>query len=245
MNQGQDKDIALIKDFIQRSAELVGYFELADSKMQEWKMTIEQKIREQESRFQAQSEITQKQLQRFEDVLDQAGLTRVCLMADTIISQSNAQLEAIKKAGESMLQQSHYEQKIASATINDALATLQRYCTDSITLIDKELSQHDPNEFRRIASNSCEQVERTAKDAIGKSKRILHSVRWKTALLTIISSTITAFAIGLYVGDEFPWEIHQHAMNEREAGKLLIQAWPTLSHDDRKKILQQNDKVLG
>jgi hypothetical protein len=42
---------------------------------------------------------------------------------------------------------------------------------------------------------------------------------------------------GLYTNNEYPWEMHQQALNERDAGKILLNAWPTLTYHEKNKIL--------
>ena len=43
------------------------------------------------------------------------------------------------------------------------------------------------------------------------------------------------------MSNELPWEIHQHAINERQAGKVLMQAWPMLSEEEKTKILGKRE----
>ena len=245
MDLSLEKDIASIKEFMRHSAEFIAYFELTDTKMHEWKISIEQQIAEHHTKYRQQMEHITQQLQVFENLLTQAGLARFRLMADNILVQSNTHLQEIKTVARNTLEQMQFERQELTDYFNKSFQCLQEYCYDATKKIDRELSRHDPEHFRRTASESCDQVERTATDAIIKSKRMLRSVHWKTALLTIITSIITAFTIGLYVSDELPWEQHQEAMNEREAGKLLIQAWPQLSHEDRRKILHYDKSTLG
>ncbi|MCC5791351.1 MAG: hypothetical protein JJT82_01905 [Legionellaceae bacterium] len=245
MSEQLEKDIATIKEFVRQSAEFIAYFELVDSKIQEWQCSFETNLQHQQNHLQKQHSYLDKEIKLFEETLTQAGLARFRLQADKLLQQSEHHLKQVERFTSNGLQNLQAQQEQLQHFIRDALTKMDLHCQQGIQKIDQQLSRYDADHFRRIASDSCEQVERVAQHAIDKSNAAVRTLQWKTVLLTAAASLLTAFAIGLYVSDEWPWEMHQQAMNEREAGKILMKAWPKLTHAQRTTILHQENIPLG
>ena len=91
--------------------------------------------------------------------------------------------------------------------------------------------------MNQIKEHSCEQVEKSAQNAIQKSEKLLRLFQWRSIVLILFTTLITTVTTGLYINDEFPWDFHRQATNERSAGKILMKAWPVLSQEEREKVL--------
>jgi hypothetical protein len=178
MDHYQENDWIRIKELLQHTSEFIAYFELAETKMREWRQEIEQ----QAIRLQQQQEALQ--------VLTEHSLAQI---------------------------NKHSEQ----ATQN----------------ISSQLGQYDPQQFQRIALESCEQVKRAANNAVNKSNKLLQIFHLRFNFFAVLTTLLTAFIVVLYLNGELPWEMHHQAKNERQAGKVLLQAWPKLSQEEKTKIL--------
>ena len=64
MDTQLEKDISKIKDFVKHSAEFIAYFELADTKIQDWHAKIEAEIYQQGQRHEAQIAAIETQIQQ-------------------------------------------------------------------------------------------------------------------------------------------------------------------------------------
>ena len=65
------------------------------------------------------------------------------------------------------------------------------------------------------------------------------------SLVAVFTTVLTAFVILLYLNGELPWEMHHKAINERHAGKVLLQAWPNLTLEEKTKILNDDNLQHG
>ena len=99
------------------------------------------------------------------------------------------------------------------------------------------LNHYDVHQFHRIAHESCNHIEQVSHQVLQKSNQLLKRFQWRLGGFILILSLITGFTMCLYLNNEFPWEIHDHAVNERQAGKMLIQAWPKLNLKEKTKII--------
>jgi len=185
------------------------------------------------------------QITAFEELLTQAGVARFRVQLDAMLEDNNKQIQNLQSVCETLETRFSEERQIHADFVSNATRTLEEHCEKAIKKINTQLAQYDADHFRRTASDSCEQVEKVAQNAIGKSNKALKTLQWRQVGLAIVASVITAFTIGLYVSDEWPWELHQQAMNERDAGKLLMKVWPQLSTEDKHKIIGYDHHDTG
>lgn len=129
------------------------------------------------------------------------------------------------------------QQDHLSLITEKSLAQISQHSEQLIHHLDSQLSQYSPHHFQRIAQESCDYVKQAANDAVHKSNRLLHTFQMRFNFFAVFITILTAFIVVLYLNGELPWEMHHVAKNERQAGKILLQAWPQLSQEEKKKIL--------
>lgn len=232
-----DQDLSKLKELLRHTGEFIAYFELAESKMIEWRQDIEHQAQIQEQKVQQQLHKLHNELEALQEVLSQAGLARFRLTAETTLKQGEEHLAALQMAGVQLVHEISEKHNEFSRLTEKSLAQIEQYAAEALVKIDKQLMHYDVQHFRRVASESCEQVERVASHAVSKSSRLLHSFQWRSIALALTITLLTTFMIGLYLSNEFPWETHRQAQSEREAGKVLLKAWPSLSQEEKTKIL--------
>ena len=232
-----EQDIARLTELLRRTGEFIAYFELAETKMMEWRQDIEHLALAQQQQFEQQSHALQNRLGALSDILNQAALTPFHNTADETSSQNQEHLLAVKKTEQQLLRQMNICQRELTTLTQHAITQMTQHGSVIITQIDKKLSTFDIQNFYRIANESCNQIENSAHTAIVKSGKLLHSFQWQSVVLTLFTTLVTAFAIGLYASGEYPWESHQHVLNERGAGKVLMNAWSKLTLQEKTKIL--------
>ncbi|WP_133130652.1 hypothetical protein [Legionella yabuuchiae] len=237
MEQLDEQDIARLKELLRRTGEFIAYFELAETKMLEWRHEIEQKALAHQTTFQQQLQALQVELESVQEMFTAAGLSKFRLTTDNALKQAQEYLQAMKETKASVLKElsdCNVELKDLSKA---AVEQLSEHSTKALESMNGQLSHYDVKQFARIANESCQKVEMSASHAIRISNKLLARFQWRTVALTFMTTLVTAFAIGLYVSDEFPWETHERAVNERGAGKLLMNAWSKLTYQEKVKIL--------
>lgn len=238
MEHLQENDLNKIKELLRHTGEFIAYFELAESKMIEWRQEMEQ----QAVRLNQQSQRLQKELTTLEDLLSQAGTTRFRVIAEKALSQGEIQLQLLENSCNQFSANFQEQQDQLELLTAQCVTKIEQHCAKSTETIAKQLAKYDVHQFHRVANESCDHVERVANDAVLKSNKLLSMFEVRFGLFTVFTTIATAFFIVLYLNGELPWETHHKAMNERHAGKALLQAWPKLTLEEKTKII--NDNVL-
>jgi uncharacterized protein YukE len=237
MESLDEQDVIKLKNLLQHTGEFIAYFELVDSKMIEWRHDIERRAQAQQQQFQQQLQALQGELGSLQEMFTSAGIARFRLTADNALQQGQDYLNAMQDTKSDILKQiDDFKSDFASLS-EHSVNSLNNHTIKSLASIDEQLGHYDHRQFSRIANESCLYVEKSANNAIARSNKLLRMFQWRSVVLTFATSLLTAFALGLYLSDELPWEIHQHVMNERGAGKLLMSAWPNLSQQEKNKII--------
>ncbi|RUR20565.1 hypothetical protein ELY21_00305 [Legionella sp. km535] len=236
MEQYQDNDIVRVKELLRHTGEFIAYFELAETKMLEWREEIEQ----QNTKLLHCTQSLQNELATIIDLLSQAGVAQFKLTAEKALVQGEANLHILERnCNEFALKFQQHQNQLTTLT-EQCIDKIEKNATKATQTIIAQLARYDVHQFHRIASESCDHVERVANDAVNKSNKLLNMFQLRFGLFAVFTTLLTAFVIVLYLSDELPWEMHRQAMNEREAGKVLLQAWPNLSQEEKEKILNDD-----
>lgn len=237
MEQLEQQDVIRLKELLRRTGEFIAYFELAETKMMEWRQDLEQREHLQHQQIKQQLATLQSESEALQSTLTEAGLARFRLAAENSLAQGKEHLHEMQQMKAQILKQISDSQLEMTQLSQQILKHIHQHAEQSLTQIDAQLSRYDVQQFNRIANESCEQINHAARDAMSKSRQLLKLFHWRTAALSLLVTLVTVFTLSLYMSDEYPWEIHQHAQNERNAGKMLMTAWPQLTHQEKIKIL--------
>lgn len=241
MEHYQDGDIVRVKELLRHTGEFIAYFELAETKMMEWREEIEQ----QNIRILHYTQSLHNELTSINELLSQAGTARFRILAENALSQGKENLHIFEQTCNSFTENAqNYQEKLNHLT-NQCINKIEAHAEKTTQTIAMHLSKYDVHQFHRIASESCDHVERVANDAVSKSNKLLSMFQLRFGLFAVLTTILTAFVIVLYLSDELPWEMHHQAMNERQAGKVLLQAWPNLSQEEKEKILHEEGLKHG
>lgn len=238
MEHPQQDDLVRVKELLRRTGEFIAYFELAETKMIEWREEMEQ----QSTRLNQHSQRLQSELTALEDLLSQAGTTRFRVIAEKALSQGEMQLQILENSCNQFTENFQEQQEQLELITAQCITRIEQHCAKATQAIATQLAKYDAHQFHRIANESCDHVERVANDAVSKSNKLLRMFEMRFGLFAVFTTILTAFVIVLYLNGELPWEMHHKAVNERHAGKALLQAWPNLTLEEKTKIL--NDDVV-
>lgn len=236
MEQDDKEDIAHIRDLLRHTSEFIAYFEVAEQKMEEWRAHLE----EQTAHLEQQRRIINNELASINSTLSDAGVTRFRITAEHILLQGEAHLKALENNSLRFMQQLEEQQQQTQLVTKQCIEKIEQHTLTAMATLKEELAQYDTAQFHRIANESCDHVERIANAAVSKSKKLIGVFQLRYSLFAVFTTIITAFILGLYLSDEFPWETHHQAMNERHAGKILLDAWPHLSKEEKAKIVHDD-----
>ena len=239
MEHSQENDLVRIKELLRHTGEFIAYFELAETKMIEWREEMEQ----QASRLHQQSQRLQSELESVNDLLSQAGTARFRVIAEKALSQGEIQLQMMENSCNQFTENFQEQQEQLELLTAQCIVKIEQHSSHATQVISEQLAKYDAHQFHRIAYESCDHVERVANNAVNKSNKLLRMFQMRFGLFAIFTTILTAFVVVLYLSGELPWEMHHKAIKERHAGKVLLQAWPNLTFEEKTKIL--NDEGLA
>jgi hypothetical protein len=236
MEQADKKDLARIKDLLRHTSEFIAYFEVAESKMLEWRSHLE----DQTAHLAQQRQLLNNELENINSTLSEAGVTRFRTTAEHILVQGEAHLKSLERSSLCFMQQLQQQHEQTQLLTAQCIEKIEQHTVQAVKTIKEELAHYDAAQFHRVANESCDHVERIAHEAVRKSNKLIGVFQLRYSLLAVFTTIVTAFILGLYLSDELPWEMHHQAMNERQAGKILLEAWPKLSRDEKAKIVHDD-----
>jgi HD-GYP domain-containing protein (c-di-GMP phosphodiesterase class II) len=242
MSPLQEQDVIKLKELLQYTSEFIAYFELAETKMMAWRQDIEQQGQTQHKLIQQQIQNLHHELESLIDVLTPVGVDRFRMRAEQSLKQGETHLNVLQNTAKTIMTQLKDQHQVLQHAIAKNVEQINQHTQQSLIQIDRYLAGFDVHHFRREASESSLHIEKIANSAVLKSTQLLRLFQWRAIAVVIITAALTAVGIGLYVNNEMPWEIHQHVVNEREAGKVLLRAWPGLTPQEKNKILDMHAK---
>lgn len=228
MDDLDQHDLNKLKELLRHTGDFIAYFELAESKMIAWQQEIAFQSQTNEQRNLLQLQRLHNEFEALQEILTQTGLTQLKTCLEKTTRTLLADFSAIKE---------DYQE-----FINNSLNQIDKHAVEAITNVHNQLKSYDVEHFRRVANESCETVEKVATHTIKKSSSLLRSFQSRSICLALAATCFATLITGMYISNEMPWEIHQHAKNERQAGRALIQAWPLLSEEIKNTILTPSTK---
>ncbi|OGV40461.1 MAG: hypothetical protein A3F46_08125 [Legionellales bacterium RIFCSPHIGHO2_12_FULL_42_9] len=241
MTHLQETDFNKLNELLQYTSEFISYFELADTKMMQWRQDIEQHSQTQQQLVQHQLQNLHHELESIIEVLTQVGIERLRQRIEQALGLGETHVNELQKTSKIIFGQINEQQQVLNETLAKHLECLNQHTEQSLIRIDRYLANYDVHQFRRAASESHLQIEKVSGDAIKKSTRLLKLFQWRALALAVTTTVLTAFTVGLYISNELPWETHQKIVNERAAGQALMRAWSGLTPQEKNKILSNQE----
>lgn len=232
MERQDDKDLIKIQELLRRTGEFIAYFELAETKMLEWRQTIEQREAALNANIEAHFVNLEKMMTTLENAFTQAGVARFRIQSLELLEQGQAHLNAISQVERKLLLKLTAQQRTLHDLSEKSIQQMTTHTHHALLAFDEKLSAMDALNLKLKNNDAMLEIKTSEPQTIKQSPK----KAWHTTFKTIAASLLAALAVGLYLTDEYPWEIHQHAKNERTAGQLLKGAWPKLTQLEKEKI---------
>jgi len=236
--QHEQTDSERLKEVLRKTGEFIAYFEIAETKMLEWKHELEQRFAQHDALVKQQLDSIYKMNAEFSDILTEAGAARWRIAAEQALKEGEKHIESLEKVGNRLIDEMQQRSTNNQQRAHQLLEKFELASHQAIEAIDQKITGSNINEFQQIADDSITKIEELSTETVGNCSRLIKSFQLKNALIAIGVATVTALTMGLYVSNEMPWEIHKHAAQEREAGKALLNAWANLNPAEKHKILQ-------
>lgn len=220
-----------IRHLLIQIADFSALFEAVEEKLIKRSNDIKEKIDNTESQLLKQLTQIQTTLANFESMMTQEGAARWRIAAKTAKQDAELYLQTLQQTCGEICSFLH---KNSENLKHSAQQTL-----DQITNIAKIFPTAD---FKQITTTSCQQIKTTSFSIMQQTSSLIKKIHSKNLIMAISLTLLIAFNIGLYLTDEWPWEIHKQVVKERLAGRTLLAAWPQLSSDEKQDIMMAAKK---
>ncbi len=229
--------LTLLNTLLSRTEEFIEFFDRAETKMNTWRHEITQQATCQQTQFTS----LKAELDRMESILSETGLNNFRIAAEETVSQDGEYLDSLKNTEQQLLRQIHGHRAELTRITQHAITQISHTTTQAVSVIEEKLAEHFPAPAPHImhfpTESAVEEIIQPVDEPMNQETAPLKYGEWRSVTLTLVTTLLTAIIFGMYTSDEYPWEMHQQATSERGAGKVLLNAWPSLTQDEKTKIL--------
>ncbi len=211
--------------FTQQIADFIALSEEAIQKLKQHDAVAVKVVEDNATHFNQQLDEIRKTIVQMQNFMTQTGVARFKVLAENMLSDGQQHVENIKNATERF-------QKVSENSCH----TLQRVSENSADWIAEAIKSLQIEKFRRLIFENVDRVENTARTAVQRIRKLSRWFQWEKLGIAIVVAVIVALLTGLFINDELPWETHSKVVTERNVGRMLMQAWPKLSLQEKEKI---------
>lgn len=237
------QEIEKLKQLLQKNGSFIAQFEIGQEKILRLQQQMNQYSANQQQQIEDQLNAVKQHTDALHELMTETGAARFRLVAEHNLQIGEQHLQQISHLCLKQQKQFEQQQKKLDELAEQHLNEIKQLELRVAQRIQNFLEQLNITEMRELADNARNSIENYAIDSVQQSKKLLRKFHWKNFLLILSLVVLNTLAMGLYISDEMPWEIHQHAVQERKAGQTLLNAWPTLEDETKHKILAHSTKA--
>lgn len=215
-------------------ADFVALYETLEEKLIAREIALETKLITGEKLLAEQLAKIKTCFTSFQSIMTDAGAARWRIAAETAVREGSDHLRSLKDASFDL-----------SRTFKEGCEQIERTATAAIRGIEESANSFQINDLKESAVRGCEQIKETSRLGIKRISKLIKSFHAKSLMMCIALTIFVIFLTGLYVNDEWPWEIHQQAAKERSAGRTLLAAWSSLTPGQQQEIINASKKKIN
>lgn len=234
-----------IQNLLENLENMIKYFEVAEQRLTNWRAQCEDLMQQNREDITEQVNAIQYSTANLQQLFQQAGINEVGSNLAQINLQQRENAMTIENISQEYLTEIHQSLSQLKETLEESSARWDRASNYLLSNASEVIDGFKPEEFRQISHESCMAVEHTAHRAIEKMRALVRWFHWKNIATVSIAALAATIITGLYLTDEYPWEIHKTVVSERIYGKALISVWPELNKTDQQRILKHINKDLA
>lgn len=221
----QPDQLRILQSCTQQIADFIALSEEAIQKLKQHDAAAGKLMEKHSTNFSKQLSDVRQTLQDMQSFMTQAGVARFRVSAERVLAEGQQHLALIHEATERF-------QKISENSCH----TLQRVSENSADWIAEAVKSLQIEKFRSLIFENVDRVENTSRTAIQRIRKLSRWFQWEKLGIALAVAVIVSLLTGLFVNDELPWETHSKVVTERNVGRMLMQAWPKLSLEEKERI---------
>ncbi len=221
-----------MRALLREIADFIALYETIEEKLVKRGNDLKEKINAAEQQLIHQLTQIQALLVNFQAVMTEAGAARWRIAAKTA-----------KNEAETYVQLLHKTCLEISTALNNGSDQLKQSANQALTSISELAHLFPVSDFKQVTEQSCAQLKTTAISSIQNIGSLAKNFYRKNIIMAVTLTLFIVFLSGLYLNDEWPWEIHQQVVKERIAGQTLLAAWPQLTPAEQQDIMNAAKKT--
>ena len=215
-----------------RIAELIASYEIAVDKMIIREKEIQDRLQRNEYFINEQIDKVNALLADFREVMTEAGAARWRISAENVLRQGKDHVKTLQDTAADI-----------KKTLKENCDKFDRVSAGTVKTVNEAVASFRISDFKELTEKSCIQVKEAATGIIGHVTEVIKWFHWKNLAMAFGLSLMIAVIMGLYINDEWPWEMHANIVQQRAAGRALINAWPHLNKNDQQYLAERIIKV--
>lgn len=210
---------------LREMASFVALYETMEEKLISREEAIEEKARDAEQTLTQQLSKIKSSLTDFQNIMTAAGAARLRVATEKALNEGKLHLQTMQETCADI-----------GSIVKDGAENLNQVATQAVTNLTEASASFRAKEFTKVAEEGAEKVKSASETSIKRISELINWFQWKNVAMAFAVTVFVIFMTGLYINDEWPWEIHKNVVKERKAGEALLAAWPYLTPQEQQHI---------
>ncbi len=237
-------DFEKLRDAHRRMAEFIAYCEVAEGKVGQWMQSVQQTIENNQKVINEQLLQISQATNEVQEVISYFNTAKLKINVEKALQKNQQQINYLGEIGKQHLKSLEANNMEFQKLAKRSFERLDRASTYTIKNISDAISSFRISDFQKYTEQSCDLVKETSRSTMHRLREMVRWFHWKNLSMVAAVTLFVTLSMGLYLNDEMPWEIHKRVAMQRNAGQALINAWPSLSQEEQKRIIKQSKKPI-
>jgi len=216
---------------LREMADFIALYETIEEKLIAREIALEGKLVTGEKLLSEQLTKIKSSFSSFQAIMTEAGAARWRIAAESALREGKEHLSALQETSTDIIQ-----------AFKEGSEQLEKVANSAISGITEATGSFSAIDFTNTATKGCEQIKEASSSGIKRTTKLIKLFHVKNLFMCLVLTIFVIFLTGLYVNDEWPWEIHSQAAKERNAGQTLLAAWSYLTPAEQQNIIAASKK---
>jgi hypothetical protein len=158
---------------------------------------------------------------------------------------TRAGAQQLREETEKLSQEGKQEVKLLENTYKKTKMAIASQCVQlnkasmsTVKNVSQLVSSVRKNHLKKLTEERLGELQQNCETSSQKIHRLISSLHWRNLVMAVLITMLVSTIVSLYVDTAWPWQAHEQVLKQREAGKILLNSWQQLSHNDQDLIIQ-------
>lgn len=214
-----------LQRLVKQLAEFIALFETAADKIENHEVLTGKKLATIEAQFNRQVETINQNLGDYKDLLSETGIARWRIAAEQALKEGKDHISQLQQASQVLLNE-----------IESGVERFESARSAAVLQLNEATKLIGLNEFREATQQYRDSLQKQTSHIIEGLKKATSWFFWQRILAVIAVAVLASLTTSYMVFQQMPWESSKAVAAQRQAGKVLLTAWPKLSKTDQDYI---------